>query len=129
MVAAASTHSSGINCANGISRPPNVERNSFRAPGRYTTDYRLSRQFDVTEKAKVEFVAEAFNLFNHPNISSITGTQFLLSGCSGSSTATVQTSTCTLTPNSNFGLASAGGIDNGTNLRERQIQFAIRVKF
>jgi len=102
-----------------------VERNSLRTSGRYTTDYRMSRMFDMTEKAKVEFLAEAFNLFNHPNISSITATQYLLSGCAGSAAA----ASCTLTPNSNFGLASAGGIDNGTNLRERQIQFAIRVKF
>jgi hypothetical protein len=126
----AGTHNSGVNCGvPGSNRLGNLPRNSFRSPSRDTVDYRLSREFAVKERTKVEFIAEAFNLFNHPNISSVTTTQYFLGTCSGATSATANTTACGLTANSNFGLASAGGIDNGTNLRERQIQFAIRIKF
>ncbi|MCU1283967.1 MAG: TonB-dependent receptor plug [Acidobacteriales bacterium] len=126
----AGSHSTGLNCASpGSNRPGNLPRNSYRTNGRYTTDLRLARSFNVTERANVEFITEAFNLFNHPNISSITGTQYSVGTCSGATNTTTNTTSCTLTSNAAFATPSGGGIDNGTNLRERQIQFAIRVRF
>jgi hypothetical protein len=92
-------------------------------------DYRLSREYNVTEKARVEFLAEAFNLFNHPNISSVTTSQFSVGACAATSAASTVNQTCSLTANPAFATPSGGGIDNGTNLRERQLQFAVRVKF
>jgi len=93
-------------------------------------DYRMSRTFDVTERAKLEFIAEAFNLFNHPNVSSVTTTEFTLN--SGACTVAASATTCpanAFTNNGTFATPAGGGIDNGTNLRERQIQFAVRFKF
>jgi hypothetical protein len=125
------SHSTGLNCANpGSNRPGNIPRNSYRTPGRYTTDFRLARSFNVTEKASVEFITEAFNLFNHPNISGITSSQYSVgTPCSGVTNNAASNLTCPLIANPAFGTPSGGGIDNGTNLRERQLQFAIRVKF
>jgi len=126
-----SSHSAGINCASpGINRPADVEKNIFRSPVRQTVDYRMSRTFGITERTKIEFIAEAFNLFNHPNVTSISSTQYNMGTCSGHSTAVGGSNlNCTLTNNATFGTASAGGIDNGTNQRERQIQFALRFTF
>jgi hypothetical protein len=132
--ACAGSHSTGLNCASpgsASNRPGNVQRNNYRTSSRDTVDYRMSRQFDFTERAKLEFIAEAFNLFNHPNISSVATTQFNVGQCTGSALAagTPSTVSCPLTSNGVFGTPSGGGIDNGTNLRERQIQFAVRFKF
>jgi len=42
-----------------------VPRNFFKQPPIKYVDLRLSRRFAITEKAKIEVLAEAFNLFNH----------------------------------------------------------------
>jgi hypothetical protein len=42
-------------------------RNDLRRPGSYNIDLSLTRHFRVTEKAQLEFRAEAFNLLNHIN--------------------------------------------------------------
>lgn len=121
------THSTGINCAApGINRPANVEKNTFRAPARYTTDFRVSRLFHPTEKTGFEFIAEAFNLFNHPNVSGMNSGQYNVGTCTGA-TAPTNNLSCTLTNNATFGTPSSK--DGGTNLRERQIQFALKFTF
>jgi hypothetical protein len=120
------SHSTGINCAApGTNRPADVEKNTFRAPGRYTTDYRMSRTFDLTEKYKFEFIAEAFNLFNHPNVSGMNTTEYSVGSCTGNTAA--NNLNCTLLNNSSFNTPST--VDGGTNLAQRQIQFAVRFKF
>src|SRR6266404_4536320 len=45
----------------------NVGRNSLRTPGFWQVDAGLHRIFGLTEKAKLEFRVESFNVFNHPN--------------------------------------------------------------
>jgi len=118
----------GINCSSpGINRPADVEKNTFRSPVRQTVDYRMSRTFGITEKTKMEFIAEAFNLLNHPNVTGISSGQFNLGTCTGTNAA--GNLSCTLTNNASFGTAASGGIDNGTNQRERQMQFALRFTF
>ncbi|MBC7924339.1 MAG: TonB-dependent receptor, partial [Bryobacteraceae bacterium] len=44
----------------------NTGRNAFRGPGAIRVDGSLFRQFRVTERANLQFRAEAFNLPNHP---------------------------------------------------------------
>jgi len=43
----------------------NVGRSTILGPGAWNIDVALSRSFRVTERQKVDFRAEAFNLFNH----------------------------------------------------------------
>jgi hypothetical protein len=45
----------------------NSGRNVFRNPGFYETDASLVKRFRITERHNVQFRAEAYNLFNHPN--------------------------------------------------------------
>ena len=53
-------------------RSPQLSRNYFPGPGLRNIDARLSRDFSLTEKMKLQFYVEAFNLFNHQNILSVT---------------------------------------------------------
>jgi hypothetical protein len=43
-------------------------RNTFKGDNFRSVDVRVSRNFTLTEKAKLEFIAEAFNLFNMLNV-------------------------------------------------------------
>jgi hypothetical protein len=43
-------------------------RNAFRGPGAWNFDLAAAKNFAVTERVKVEFRAEAFNIFNHHNM-------------------------------------------------------------
>jgi len=44
----------------------NLGRYAARGPGYYEIDTALQKRFRVTERASLNFRAEAFNLFNHP---------------------------------------------------------------
>ncbi len=53
---------------NGTATPiriGNLGRNTFRQDGIANVDLSFSKQFSVTERAKLEFRSEFFNLFNH----------------------------------------------------------------
>src|SRR5262249_52325424 len=45
----------------------NAGRNVFRNPAFFETDASLVKKFRITETHAVQFRAEAYNLFNHPN--------------------------------------------------------------
>lgn len=65
----------GLTCGavdgNGLpvnGRVPFFPRNSiFTAPGFFDTDMRISREFKPTERTRLEFLWEAFNIFNRYN--------------------------------------------------------------
>jgi hypothetical protein len=42
-------------------------RNIFRAAAYWNIDLSLVKHFDITERVRLEFRAEAFNAFNHAN--------------------------------------------------------------
>ena len=44
----------------------NAGRNILRGPGRTNLDFSVFKQFAITERYRVQFRAEFFNLFNHP---------------------------------------------------------------
>jgi len=44
-----------------------LPRNFFRGPGYINVDMSFSKTTTITERVKVEFRAEFFNIFNHPN--------------------------------------------------------------
>ena len=52
------------NDAIGSDRPIGVSRNSLSLPARYNVDLRYSRLFPVVGTARLEFIAEAKNIFN-----------------------------------------------------------------
>ena len=46
----------------------NVHRNSVHGPGSANVNFSMSKDFGIFERLKFQLRAEAFNLFNHPNI-------------------------------------------------------------
>jgi hypothetical protein len=55
-------------------RPFFAGRNTGRGPGFWTFDVRLTRRVPAGERVRLELTAEAFNLFNHLNYSSVNNT-------------------------------------------------------
>lgn len=61
---------SWFNSATAV-RVPQLSRNYFPGPGLRNLDARLSRDFSLTERMKLQFYVEAFNVLNHQNILSV----------------------------------------------------------
>ena len=53
------------------SRPLGLGRNSFQTPMLVNVDLRVLKYFPIGNKGRVDWVAEAFNIFNHPNIAQL----------------------------------------------------------
>jgi hypothetical protein len=95
-------------------------RNSFRQPKIVNVDLRLSRRINLGETRNIEFLAEAFNLFNRSHVTSVNTTAFrLVSAVSGGPGVN-------LVPDATFGVESQLG---NSIFRERQVQFAVRFEF
>ena len=67
-----------------------MARNSVRGYGAWHNDFSIRRQFAVGEKTKVLFIAEFFNILNHPNFGQPTTS--LSSALFGQPTTTLGTS-------------------------------------
>jgi Carboxypeptidase regulatory-like domain/TonB dependent receptor/TonB-dependent Receptor Plug Domain len=89
-------------------------RNSARGFGAWQMDLAIRREFPVRERLKLQFRAEAFNIFNHPNFGLIN--PVLQQTTFGEATATLNTSLGTLSP-----LYQMGG--------PRSMQFALKLLF
>ena len=91
------------NGAGKFTRPGTLGRNHFYGPGYGTWDASLFKNFSLTERVKMQFRAEGFNLLNHP--------QYVNPD-----------------PNLNDG-SNFGRINSTRQFSERQIQFAFRFTF
>jgi hypothetical protein len=87
----------------GSSRVPWVGRNTFTGPGANSIDMRISRDIRIGERVHWLLIAEAFNLANRYEITSINTTQYTFGGA---------TAGTTLFPRTDFQTRSA----SGTNL-------------
>src|SRR3989441_10206573 len=92
----------------------NLGRNTVTSPGLFEFDGSLFKNFTLAENHKLQFRAEFFNLFNHPNFGAPVGNGLpnnaMLVNTDGS-------------PNANFGQISY------TRTPARQIQLALRYTF
>jgi hypothetical protein len=79
----------------------NAGRNILRGPGRTNVDFSIFKHFSLTERYRLQFRSEFFNLFNHP--------QFDL-------------------PNASIGSPNAGVISSTVGT-PRDIQFSLRLSF
>jgi len=65
-------------------RQGTLGRNTFAGFGATQIDMSLGRKFIISEKLNLQFRADAFNIFNHPNFSSSDGSFASCSGTPGS---------------------------------------------
>lgn len=106
---------------------PTVGRNALRGPGFVQWDMSIAKYFPITERVKIQFRADLFNILNHPNFASPDGgICTAVAPASGSTPAS-----CTVNPN--FGRVGQTIADNigsqiGTGTA-RQTQFSLKVLF
>ena len=107
----------------------NVGRNSMRGPGFFQWDFSAMKNFALTEKVKLQFRADLFNILNHPNFANPDG-----GICTAVTQATAGKPADCTTRNPYFGQTSStvanqtgnGAIGNGTS---RQAQFSAKLLF
>ena len=104
----------------GLSPTPSVNgpfngtlgRNTFRTPGLQTWNVSFFRNIGITETVKLQFRAEMFNLFNHPNLFVAGGTNDISAG------------------NTSVQVTRGGLFDNINNAEQhRNIQLALKLIF
>ncbi|MGB8534974.1 MAG: carboxypeptidase regulatory-like domain-containing protein [Acidobacteriaceae bacterium] len=116
--------SSGYTGTGGSSRIPGLERNTFQQPRTILLDLRGSKHFTVRERYNLEFLAEAFNLANHQNVTAVNTTAYTL----GTTTANGVT-TNTLTQYLATPFSAATNSNNNNIYSPRQIQLGVRLQF
>ena len=89
------------NAATG-GRIPQFKRNAFAGPGVHNLDTRISRDFNLYKGTKLQFMAEAFNVFNHRNVLAVNTyySSFVAAGKTPSSSSTV---TCPTSTDTTYG--------------------------
>ena len=105
-------------------RAPWIARNAYTLPAIHNMDFRLGREFAISERIKLQFIGEAFNLFNTTNITAENTTAFNFvkaggNGCAG------HTNAC-LVPNAAFEAPTTASTFIYTS---RQLQVSARLTF
>ena len=118
------TQAGGLNGSGGSTRFALLPRGYFKQPQIWYTDLRVSRRFSITEKTKVEFLVEGFNIFNRTLVTGVNSTIY-----SVDTTGSLASPRPFLNFNSGAsGFQSVTGADS-TLFRERQVQIAARFEF
>ena len=112
-------------------RPPQYGRNTIIGPGLRNVDFRIMREFRIYERARLQFIGEAFNIFNHTNIAAVNTTAFNFVAAGGTLTSTIKcptTSNGCLSPNAAFLAPTSSTSTNGL-YGSRQLQFSAKLVF
>jgi len=105
---------------NAFSEPTGFQagsRNNLRGPRFSLTDLSINKHFPIHENYALEFRAEAFNVFNHPNFGLPAGAQGRFGG------------TADITDPQTFGFISSTETIPGSSNGARFMQFALRLDF
>lgn len=95
-------------------------RNDIYGPGFEDIDVTLGKFFPVYRESQLEFRADAFNLFNHPNLGQ-PSSEFTVTTPSGGSSGSVTTGTFGQITSTRFPLGDSGS--------SRQLQFSLKLLF
>ncbi len=113
-----------FSCSPGTA-PGDAPRNFARGFGVWQMDLAVRREFPIYERFKLQFRAEAFNVFNHPNFGTIIGPATFPNYCNP-----------TMSPGCTWGQATgtlAQGLGGLSPLYQmggpRSIQFALKLQF
>jgi hypothetical protein len=111
-------------------RPLFEGRNVYFGHPLYNVDLRVMRQFPIREKLRLQVQVEAFNLFNHTNISAVNTTAFTYAAAgSGACTTSIAAGAngC-LVPSPTFMAPTASSSTNGL-YGARQLQISAKITF
>jgi hypothetical protein len=109
----------GALAAGGTNRLPTIERNSSRLPHTANLDLRISRAFPLQSRLKIEVLAEAFNIFNRVNFTTLNTTFYNVGGTAATPTLTYNPTFSAFT-NANSGTFAP---------RPREVQLGLRLTF
>jgi Carboxypeptidase regulatory-like domain len=98
----------------------NLGRNSLLGPGFVETDIGIMKNTKINERLSVQFRAELFNIFNHPNFAVPSSTIFNAGSSLTNYQATLSSTAAQITS-----LVGAGGLTNVA----RQTQFSLKLLF
>lgn len=123
----------GVNGSNGTFRIPGFERNGFTQPKTNVLDLRLSKRFSVTERAKLELLAESFNILNKQNVTQVNTTGYFIGTTTNAAKVVTGNTLSFNTSSANSALPLFGAVTNsnssGFSFAPRQLQLAVRVQF
>ena len=114
----------GINGSNGRKGIDILGRNTFRMKRTINMDLRLSKKVRFGERYAVELLGEAFNIFNHQNVTSVNNTGYIIGSTTDPTTKAVN---ATLNFNSSFG--SVNNSNSNFAYSPRQLQIGFRFLF
>ncbi len=104
----------------------NLGRNNLIAPGYAETDIGVTKNTRITERVSLQFRAEIFNIFNHPNFSNPAGTIINAGTSCGPTTTFSNTPSCFAPSGASItSLVGSGGIPDVA----RQAQFSLKLQF
>jgi hypothetical protein len=111
-------------------RPPQYGRNVFIGHPLYNEDLRITRDFAIKDRYHFQILGEAFNLFNHTNITSVNGTAFNFSavGSGACTTALAGGTNGCIIPNAAFLAPTSSSSTNGL-YGARQLQVSAKIVF
>jgi hypothetical protein len=115
----------GINGSNGRKGIDIFGRNTFRMKRTIDMDLRLSKSIKFNERFRAELIGEAFNIFNHQNVTGVNNTGYFI-GSTAANPVTKAVS-ATLSYNSSFG--SVTNSNSNFAYTPRQIQIGFRFFF
>ena len=116
-------NTSSFNGTGGTNRIPGLDRNDYQYPKTWGVDLRASKKVIVREHYGLEFLAEAFNLTNHQNVTGVGATAYSIS--ENTTTHTNNLVQYTATP---FGAVTSTDNSNFA-YNVRQLQMALRLTF
>ena len=101
----------------------NLGRNALRGPDFFWSDFYLTKWFPLTERVKLRFDAQFFNVFNHPNFGL---PSLVLAGVPGKPSTQVGFGALTYTTSPPTGLL---GVGLGGDSSPRMLAFQARLEF
>ncbi len=117
------TAGSGLS-GTGVSYIPSLGRNSQRYPSFANVDLRIEKDFKFGDRYNLELLGEAFNLWNHQNVTGVNTTAYTLSNTIGTTPGATSSN---LVYQPSYG--SITSANSNYAVGPRQIQISARVQF
>jgi len=121
----------GVNGSNGRKGIDVAGRNTYRMKRTIDMDLRLAKSIKFGDRLSAELLAEAFNIFNHQNVTAVNNTAYIISTTGTVSTANGTVACSTAAPCLSYNSAFRSVTNSNSNFAytPRQIQIGFRFFF